>query len=190
MIIRLDVITLHTSIKTKLYDIFPNFAEFVMLALMVSIIRNILSGNHAEKLHVYRSRWSRLSISRKFHEVQLKSCDKFRGLNYDTNDRIRAPICTCHDSWTLIICAKLYLNWNSNIKWKSSCILTRFGRWAGPALVKRVTDYLAGKWAGKRPMIYWQNSRHGAVVTDVILIKFAVNISFTAHKLTITFISC
>ena len=38
---------------------------------------------------------------------QLKSCKKFLYFDFDSNCPIRLKICTCHDSWAVVTCAKV-----------------------------------------------------------------------------------
>ena len=60
--------------------------------------------------------------------------------NFDSNDSTRSQFCTCHDSWAVMTCAKLWpapiIVFEENPTW----ILTRFGFWAHKPFVSWVPD--------------------------------------------------
>ena len=59
--------------------------------------------------------------------------------NLDSNDSIKPPICTCHDSRAVMTCANLWLDWIIISHLRAITIFTRFGLWAQKMLVKSVT---------------------------------------------------
>ena len=69
---------------------------------------------------------------------QPKSCKNSYYSYLNNNALIKSQFCTCHDSWAVVTCAKLWLVWIIICHLKAMCILVRFGLWAHKRLVKRV----------------------------------------------------
>ena len=50
--------------------------------------------------------------------------------------QIRSQFCTCHDSWAVMACAKLWPDWIMKIKFKIQNVFTRFHLWAHKAFME------------------------------------------------------
>ena len=83
--------------------------------------------------NVLLSLWPGLQVLRVgpislFRNSWLKYCKTF-WFNFDSN-HTRKQICTCHDSWTVVACAKLWPGQIINIHVIALHIFTIFGLWA------------------------------------------------------------
>ena len=58
--------------------------------------------------------------------------------SFVSNDAIRSKISTCHDSWAVVACAKLWPNLNFFLCKSNTYFYSRFGLWAHEPFVKQV----------------------------------------------------
>ena len=70
--------------------------------------------------------------------LQFKSCKNKHCFNVRNNKPIMLQFCTCHDSWAVMTCAKLWHDWLIQIWFTARRIFTKFHLWAHNPLVKRV----------------------------------------------------
>ena len=76
----------------------------------------------------------------RYMSLLLKSWVCYFLSNFDLKHAIRSQICTCHGSWAVVVCAKL---WHDNIiVFRVSVIelLTSFGLWAPAPFVQWAPD--------------------------------------------------
>ena len=71
-----------------------------------------------------------------FANSQLKSCDNFCCCNFYCNDPVRSHFCTCHDSWAVMTCAKLWPDQTTISHLRAHDIFISFGLWAHKPPVK------------------------------------------------------
>ena len=75
------------------------------------------------------------------HKVFISSsCEKSFCPDFDSNDRISSQFCTCHDSWAVMTCAKLWPDSIIIFQVKATWVLTRFGLWAHVSFVQWAPD--------------------------------------------------
>ena len=75
-----------------------------------------------------------------FHKVymssQLKSCEKFLCCDSDSDDPNSSQICTCHDSWAVVTCAKLWTDLIIICQVRAAWICKIFELWAHKLLLR------------------------------------------------------
>ena len=54
---------------------------------------------------------------------------------------VKSQICTCHDSWAVVACAKLWPDWIIRIQTKPKGIFSRFQWWADKCFVRKVLGF-------------------------------------------------
>ena len=69
----------------------------------------------------------------------FKYCENFFCSSYDYNYQIWSQICTCHGSWAVVTCAKLWPDLIIIFQVKSMCSFSRFGLSVHKPYVKWVT---------------------------------------------------
>ena len=78
-------------------------------------------------------------ISQMFYKLIIKILGRiFFTLTFDSNVPIRSQFSTCHDSYAVVPCAKLWPVWMNIFHVRAFSIYTRFGLWAHKPFVKWV----------------------------------------------------
>ena len=80
-------------------------------------------------------------VHKLFMSLLLKSCYKSCCSNFDSNDLMRLILCTWHNSFAVMACAKLWPYWIIIFQFRATHIHTRFGLWAHNLIVKWVPDH-------------------------------------------------
>ena len=71
------------------------------------------------------------NILQRIYEPIIQISEKFMLLFLEKkNDPIRSQFCTCHDSWAVMTCAKLWPDWITRIRISQRVTSTRFQLWA------------------------------------------------------------
>ena len=99
--------------------------------------------------------WPWNSFHKEFMSLLSNSCKYICYSYMKSIDLIRSQFCTCHDSWAVMTCAKLWHDWIIRIELKSKWIFKSFQLWAQKLFVKWVTDVtvatgLPGNWCYHR----------------------------------------
>ena len=83
---------------------------------------------------------------------QLKSCENVFCSGFHTNWLIRPHFCTCHDSSTVVVCTKLWLNWIAVFLVIVTLIFRGFCIWA----------HMNHVWDGSYVWPFWSNKKQNS----------------------------
>ena len=90
----------------------------------------------------------------------IQSCKNSLRSNFLTYDPIRSQICTCHDSWAVVACAKFcYLIKSSSLPVRVTCVFLQD------------LNFELIKFSWNRPLLYWQMEETYAIL-NLQMIQF------------------
>ena len=68
--------------------------------------------------------------------IEHKSSENMVSSYFDSDDPIRPQLCTCHDSWAVMTCAKLWPDLTNIFHMRATYVFTKFGSQAQNPVVK------------------------------------------------------